>query len=576
MVWEELRRELEDVGISSAVIKENKQFIVTWFQEVVALGKLEEDAPDSDDDSDDDDSRSNATLSNETDGVINYEVGVLSFNQAKEGQAAIPLGKLHESAPEEDDDAATNPTLQSATDVITDSERETLSIDHEAGEGVVLRRSHTIDSSELVGHEHRLEKTAAGSSSRIQRAMSQRSRLSVSHLLGKLRSKEALLLRAIDSGKEEDAMEMLAKGASVHALDTDSKTPLHCASKMGLAGLLGVLLQKGAAIEARDDVGRTPLHSACSNDHEGMVKALLVAGANIEAKDDDEGTPLHHACSEGRERIIKALFNAGTNIEAQSKFGQTPLISAASSMYEDCIRLLIRNGANVRAKDRLYRTTALHGGDIKWFQDPECVQLLLSGGADVNVKDSSGRTPLHKAIDSLQYVYNPKTKLCIDKILESGADVNAQEFERNQTPLHRAVPPQRWSTKSELITLLFQHGAKANARDSSGITPLLSACGSTIFRPNLKDLMETLLKSGADVNASDRWGRTSLHLALSHHGDPAFLDCLTLLLAYGANVRAKDENGRTPLDDAVYYAASPQTKHRDEARRGYATLLKYF
>ena len=49
--WESLRRELEDVGISAEVITEKRQFIVTWFQEAVAVGKLEEAASSDDDDS---------------------------------------------------------------------------------------------------------------------------------------------------------------------------------------------------------------------------------------------------------------------------------------------------------------------------------------------------------------------------------------------------------------------------------------------------------------------------------------------------------------------------------------------
>ena len=41
--WEALRRELEDIGISSAIINEKRQFIIAWFQEAVAAGRLEED-----------------------------------------------------------------------------------------------------------------------------------------------------------------------------------------------------------------------------------------------------------------------------------------------------------------------------------------------------------------------------------------------------------------------------------------------------------------------------------------------------------------------------------------------------
>lgn len=42
-MWEALRRELEDIGISPGTITELRQFIISWFQKAAAAGKLEED-----------------------------------------------------------------------------------------------------------------------------------------------------------------------------------------------------------------------------------------------------------------------------------------------------------------------------------------------------------------------------------------------------------------------------------------------------------------------------------------------------------------------------------------------------
>ena len=40
--WADLQRELEDIGISTSMINDNKQFIVAWFQEAIKRGGLEE------------------------------------------------------------------------------------------------------------------------------------------------------------------------------------------------------------------------------------------------------------------------------------------------------------------------------------------------------------------------------------------------------------------------------------------------------------------------------------------------------------------------------------------------------
>lgn len=49
--WEALGRELEDIGISASIITEKRPFIIAWFQEAVAAGRLEEDAPSDENDS---------------------------------------------------------------------------------------------------------------------------------------------------------------------------------------------------------------------------------------------------------------------------------------------------------------------------------------------------------------------------------------------------------------------------------------------------------------------------------------------------------------------------------------------
>ncbi|KAI0105212.1 hypothetical protein GGR51DRAFT_519911 [Nemania sp. FL0031] len=44
-VWAQLRRELEDVGISPAVVEENNEYIAQWIKEALAQGLMDEDDP---------------------------------------------------------------------------------------------------------------------------------------------------------------------------------------------------------------------------------------------------------------------------------------------------------------------------------------------------------------------------------------------------------------------------------------------------------------------------------------------------------------------------------------------------
>ena len=68
-----------------------------------------------------------------------------------------------------------------------------------------------------------------------------------------------------------------------------------------------------------------------------------------------------------------------------------------------------------------------------------------------------------------------------------------------------------------------------------------SGCG-------VKGVVIALLAAGADVNLTDSWGRTPLHL-YSVYGT----DALDIILATGADVNARDFRGRTPLHEAAEY-----------------------
>lgn len=91
----------------------------------------------------------------------------------------------------------------------------------------------------------------------------------------------------------------------------------------------------------------------------------------------------------------------------------------------------------------------------------------------------------------------------------------------------------------ELVELLVRFGAKVNAIDKHGNTPLILAAGAADDK-----VLNALLIAGAEVNAANKEGQTALMEAAENDD----LASVRLLLEHGAQVNAKNKDGDTAWD----------------------------
>jgi ankyrin repeat protein len=187
----------------------------------------------------------------------------------------------------------------------------------------------------------------------------------------------------------------------------------------------------------------------------------------------------------------------------------------------------------------------------------EIVGLLLRNGANPGITDLKGDAALHGAAEDSKM---------ISLLLQHGAPIDARDSE-GQTVLLRAVRLENLA----IARLLLEKGANAGAADPTGDSALHLAAGhsemaklllangapvdakgseeqTVLFRAvRLRSLetAELLLKNGANIGATDQAGDSTLHIAAGQS------DMANMLLRHGAIAEARNHAGQTVLFRAV-------------------------
>jgi len=408
----------------------------------------------------------------------------------------------------------------------------------------------------------------------------------------------AALHYAVRGDDLEITDKLLRAGASPSARNRYGITPLHLACLNGDPAMVELLLKAGADANEVSTEGETALMTASRAGALDVAKTLLSHGANVNAKEEWRGqTALMWAVAQHHPDVARELIAHGAEVNVRSAFQKwerqktaeprekwmpagalTPLQFAARQGCLECANLLVEKGADVNASDENdvpVLTMAIINGHY------DLAAFLVEKGANVNAADNTGRTPLYAAVDfhsmpdsnrpSPEEGHNRVDSLDLVKLLlAKGADVNARlkqqqpyrtKLDRGDdtmlttgtTPLLRAAK----AGDAVVIDLLIAKGADANLATRNGITPVMAAAGvgskeeDNVGRRKTEQeaitSIELCLKAGANINAADNRGQTSLHGAAIKGWDKI----VRFLAENGANLDAKDKRGFTPLDAAL-------------------------
>jgi ankyrin repeat protein len=271
--------------------------------------------------------------------------------------------------------------------------------------------------------------------------------------------------------------------------------------------------------ESEDAFDVLPLQLAALKGNADMVKLLLDYGAERTPEPHNNRTVLHCAARAGELTMLRQLLNElgfAQDLHARDSYGLTPLHHAVIGGNAEVIDCLLEAGADVELQDEgfggeYYESypggTPLHYAIRK--RNIKAAQLLLAAGASVAACNTDGNPCLYLAVEK----YDVAMVKCL---LEAGADAN-QLDEGEVTPLLLAAD--MWRTT---------RGEWGEEIDCSTLKARKKA---------LMEIVECLVKAGADVNASVRYENenqkvTTLHLA-ARSKNHALVD---LLLNAGARL----------------------------------------
>ncbi|KAB0790883.1 hypothetical protein PPYR_14970 [Photinus pyralis] len=151
----------------------------------------------------------------------------------------------------------------------------------------------------------------------------------------------------------------------------------------------------------------------------------------------------------------------------------------------------------------------------------------------INVPDQYGNVPLHTA------VIRDDVALLEELLNESHIDVNY----RNQKGENPLILSLRMFRSESFVKKLVAAGCEINATNKYGQTSLHVAllCSSI-------DVIHDLIEHGADVNMQDEECRTPLHYAVDNDN----LEAVCMLLTYGADVSMLCKDNMTAFTLALY------------------------
>ena len=338
-------------------------------------------------------------------------------------------------------------------------------------------------------------------------------------------------------------------------------TPLMFAIFKGNTRIVKQLIDKNADVRARDNEGTSVFLYACGFGNGNIIRMLLVKDRTLVNDKNSNGNinGLHYAASLNNLETINFLIkNVDMNINDRDINGCTALYYAAYHGKREAYNLLIKLGANKDIGDN-------YGVKPEYVLSGGSSAVDLNDNSDSNEKNNNSFTNTYEEnIFIAEAIQTSDTNALRNIMMYSNFNMNSVIIQY-ETPLTYAIHLDKEDMVNELLKYRMNNTNIINIETAfipkddlyfnesraefAGYVYLHKAgpLQYAIFKGNT-NIINTLLKYGADICRKDNLGNNALMYAASY-GNAEVIDTL---LNYSSNsYRVVDIYGDTPLHNAA-------------------------
>lgn len=271
-----------------------------------------------------------------------------------------------------------------------------------------------------------------------------------------------------------------------------------------------------------------------------VVRFLLRRGVDVNAISDGSGdTALHLAAMCPWEQrsleLTQMLISAGCNPHTCNIQGETPFTIAVERGYLSVVEHLL--SCNVSFRPDILPIM------LQQRSIPEMVKLLIHKGAHVHSTASDGDTVHHLAISS----YIESSCLDLVKSFMGAGCIPTTYNSQGKTVMEIAI--------EHGYTSVVEHLLSCNVPFSLNILP------SVLRNRSTPQMVQLLVREGADVHATTSDGDTVLHLAVAEYPASTCLDLLHMFMDAGCDPATCNSQGKTVLEVAIEREHISVVKH---------------